>query len=74
VVKLKVNTEELQSKEATIEQLQAEKNLLEQKVKKISETVDIKVANEVTLQQEIEYFKSMLDKLSKHKKDEKVTT
>ena len=74
MVKLKVNTEELQSKEATIEQLQAEKNLLEQKVKKISETVDIKVANEVTLQQEIEYFKSMLDKLSKHKKDEKVTT
>ena len=73
VVKLQVNTEELKNKEATIEKLLAEREQLEQKVLKISETVDVKQANELNLQQEVEYFKKMFDKLSKDKDEEKVS-
>lgn len=72
VVKLKVNTEELKTKEATIEQLRKEKELLEKKVEVISETVDIKQANEFNLQQEVEHFRQLFEDLNKHKESEKV--
>lgn len=42
------------------------------KVVKISETVDIKQANELTLQQEIEHFKKIFEKESVNKEEEKV--
>ena len=72
VVKLKVNTEELKTKEATIEQLRQEKELLQKKVQVISETVDIKQANEENLKQEVEHFKEQFSNLVKTSSEEKV--
>ena len=72
VVKLKVNTEELKTKEATIEQLRQEKELLQKKVQVISETVDIKQANEENLKQEVEHFKEQFSNLIKTSSEEKV--
>jgi chromosome segregation ATPase len=72
VVKLKVNTEELKDKKTTIEKLLKEKQILEEKVQSISETVGITQANEDKLQQEIEYFKKQFNSLSKSAESEKV--